>query len=331
MNETRQSAVIFALSGQLFAVDNSLVKEVLWLPALVAMEEQPAYIVGAFDLRGKLIRVVDLNLRLGRPRTALTSSQIVVITHAGEERIGLIGDELIDNGDIALIDGKASTVDGLVYRPLAMTQFDFDGRMGTLLDPQELVASDRFPFEHLIERHNPLDGLSEQQLALLNERQVNYRLVDTDEDTTATQAIVIAALSGEIFGFPVSMIRELAYLQTVFPLPGTPGFVRGNVNLRGEIVTVFDISGLLGVESLRLRDDSRLIVMVFEQQLIGLLVDELIDVTTIDESLIREVPVAVPDARRDLLRGEYRFQNRPLLIVDIEHIFASGQLIVEQE
>ena len=73
MSPTR-SLLIFDLDDARFGVDATLVRESIWLPELVPVEEAPPYIVGMFSLRDQLIPVTDLNLRFGQP--APTASAI---------------------------------------------------------------------------------------------------------------------------------------------------------------------------------------------------------------------------------------------------------------
>lgn len=331
MNGMQQSAVTFSIAEQLFAVDIDLVQEFLWLPSLTPLEEQPAYVRGAFDLRGELVKVIDLNLRFGHPTASLHGSQVVVVTRSAQGLIGIIADELVDFGIIHVIAGKATSVSGGQYRPLVLAQFEYEGRMGTLLSPDELVAGDTFPFEHLIDRADPFATFTERELQQLSRRQQEYKKVEQADSVEQTRSIAIAALSGELLGFPVDMIREFAYLHQLYPLPGTPPFVLGNINLRGEIVTVFDIAQLLGVSAARIQTASRLVVYEYQYQLIGFVVDDLLDITNISRESISDVPVAVPAARRALLAGECRFDNRPVAIVDAATIFTSGKLVVDQE
>lgn len=323
-------AVIFSFDKQLFAIENDLVEEFVWLPLLTPLEEQPAYVCGAFELRGSLVRVIDLNLRLGRPSQLLQSSQIVIVTRSSQGYIGVIADELVDLNDISMIEGSTTTIESDLFRSLVLSQFELNNKMGTLITPEELVVGDTFPFEYLIERRDRFEQLSSRDLEKLTNRQNNYRLIESPPVQGLTHNVVITSISGEYFGFEVELIKEFTYLGKFYPLPGTPSFIVGNANLRGEIVTVFDISSLLGVDSVRIREQTRIIVYSFEQQLIGFVVDDLLDITTVEDININQLPIGIPKERRLLLKGECKYDQQTLIIVDTHKIFTTGQLVVEQ-
>lgn len=331
MSGRELEVVIFSVDQQVYAVEIPRVQEFLWLPALASLEEQPAYILGSFELRGELVPVVDLNLRLGHPGQPLMPQQLIVVTRTPQGLIGLLADELLDSTRVTLLEGKASSVSGGPFRPLVNAQFKLGELYGTLLDPHELILGDRFPFEYLIERRDPLIGLSAADRDRLMQRQAEYREVEVDDSSQSGLDIAVVVISGEQFGIETKCIQEFAYLPAIFPLPGTPPFVVGNVNLRGEILTVFDISSLLSVDPVRIGDGSRLVIFSHDHQLLGIVVDELIDVAAVDPGSINEVPLAISEGRRALLKGECLYQQTSLVIVDIDKIFNTGQLLVDQE
>ena len=75
-----QSFLIFSLGEEHFAIDASIVREIIWLPEVTPIEEAPDYIVGVINLRGKIAPVADLNLRFGHPRKRyhITDNVIVI-------------------------------------------------------------------------------------------------------------------------------------------------------------------------------------------------------------------------------------------------------------
>ena len=75
-------------------------REVVWLPALTAIDEMPAYLAGAFNLRGDFIPVIDLGLRFGEPQAHRRTGDQVVILERGPLRVGLIVQGLDDVIDI---------------------------------------------------------------------------------------------------------------------------------------------------------------------------------------------------------------------------------------
>lgn len=331
MNSKQCEVVGFSVDGAIFGVELRYVEEFIWLPYLTSLEEQPPYVLGSFELRGEIVKVVDINLRLGHPGKKLTTSNAVIVTRTAQGLIGLLGDELIDTAIVQLSQGQVSSVDTSRFRPLVLAQFQLHEQRGALIDPQELVAGDTFPFEYLIERKPLFPSFDAQSTATLKRRQADYSRDIFEQKTEQSNNLAIVEINDELFGIDVNWIQEFTRLDKLFPLPNTPAFLLGHINLRGELVTVFDITGLLNIDPVRIQQDSRLVIFSLDNQLLAFLVDELIDVVDVARSSLNEAPIAIPEDRRKLLLGECVYENRSVIVMNVERIFSSGQLIVDQE
>jgi purine-binding chemotaxis protein CheW len=86
---------------------------------------------------------------------------------------------------------------------------------------------------------------------------------------------------GEVnYGVPVEQVREVRDMQTVTPVPGSPAFVEGVTNLRGQIITVMDLRKRLNLPK---KGDSseKIIIIDLGKQAIGVVVDAVTEVSTI--------------------------------------------------
>ena len=84
--------------------------------------------------------------------------------------------------------------------------------------------------------------------------------------------LVGVVLAGERYGIESQFVREVARLTRFTPVPGTPPFVVGVTNLRGEILALFDLRHLLGL-AVGLTDLSRIVVLGERRREFGLLAD----------------------------------------------------------
>jgi len=80
-------------------------------------------------------------------------------------------------------------------------------------------------------------------------------------------------LAGERYGIESRFVREVARLTRFTPVPGTPAFVMGVTNLRGEILALFDLRHLLGVVTEGVTDLGRIVVLGERRREFGLLAD----------------------------------------------------------
>jgi purine-binding chemotaxis protein CheW len=79
-------------------------------------------------------------------------------------------------------------------------------------------------------------------------------------------------LAGQRYGLETRFVREVARLTRFTPVPGTPAFVMGVTNLRGEILALFDLRHLLGVP-VGVTDLARIVVLGDRRREFGLLAD----------------------------------------------------------
>jgi purine-binding chemotaxis protein CheW len=86
---------------------------------------------------------------------------------------------------------------------------------------------------------------------------------------------------GEVnYGVPVDQVREVRDMQTVTPVPGSPAFVEGVTNLRGQIITVMDLRKRLGLPDKSIANE-KIIIIDLGKHAIGVVVDAVTEVSTI--------------------------------------------------
>src|SRR5690349_14814383 len=92
--------LIFTLRGSVYGVPASAVREILWLPELTPVEESPRYVAGVLNLRGRIVPVIDLNIRFGlAPRRCRLEDSVIILEGEGS-LAGLIVTAVRDVWDI---------------------------------------------------------------------------------------------------------------------------------------------------------------------------------------------------------------------------------------
>lgn len=342
-----------------YGVEAMAVREILALPALTPLDETPHDVVGMLNLRGSLIPVFDLDRRLGRAAEPYRLSDRLVVLEWEDRRVGMIvhdvhGVKLIDPGAIeeshaCRFTGIAKIEEGLVMllrldRLLALPEIDPAAdettRRGDGVVPDvarvEVSAGGR-------QRHEgePGDGPGETERALFQERaRVLARPVET-QDISDLRPLAVVRLSDEPFGIDLGAVREFSPLRQVTPVPCCPPHVVGQMNLRGDILTLVEIRGVLGLpaadggirRSLSAPPSREASVMVVQagQLTCGVLVDEVLDVVYLRPDEIIEVPVAVRALAHDFVTGTAPFCGRLLTLLDLSRLLARGDLVVNEE
>ena len=117
-------------------------------------------------------------------------------------------------------------------------------------------------------------------------------VIEEHEDDLRPRVLVVRVGDAE-YGIPVEQVREVARADRVTRVPGAPALVRGIVNVRGVVVTVLELSGLL--DAPRAVTSSSIVLLEHGSRLIGLAVDAVRDVRA-QEVVSGEDPVATDRA-----------------------------------
>lgn len=128
-------------------------------------------------------------------------------------------------------------------------------------------------------------------------------------------------ISGQLFGIPVLLVQDVLRRQTVTRVPLAPPEVAGALNLRGRIVTAIDVRKRLNLPPAK-EGESRDISVVVEHEgdLYSLIIDDVGDVLSLDESTFQDVPATLDPKWRDVAVAVHRLSDRLLIVMDVPHL-----------
>ena len=124
------------------------------------------------------------------------------------------------------------------------------------------------------------------------------------------------------FGIDVSRVQELMPPQHTRPVPLAPPAVRGLINLRGQIVTAFDLRHALGFLPQDITANSVDVIACIEGERVGLLVDQIGEVIELPPSRCEAPPETVSRSFHRMLESVCQLDDRLLLILDIDRVVA---------
>jgi purine-binding chemotaxis protein CheW len=139
--------------------------------------------------------------------------------------------------------------------------------------------------------------------------------------------VVTFALANERYAVETRHTREVIRFTDFTPVPGAPDFLVGLVNLRGEVLAVFDLRKFFGVAEQGVTDLSRVIVLGGERAEFGVLADAVHEVTALRIDEVAEPPGSVAGVAREYLRGVTR---EALLVLDGAVLLRDGRLFIDQ-
>jgi purine-binding chemotaxis protein CheW len=359
--------LIFKQNGLLCGVEVGCVREIFFLPELTPIAEAPQDIVGAIDLRGSILPVMDLNLRFGyvweeysvtdsaiviewqEIRVAIVVNEVTEVKHIPEDAITgqlsygrdkpdapdrfLAGFARCDADIIMLLD-----LDRLIrYSP---DKIDTEMRVSASgitpsetknlqleIDPKLLAADAKVLGKPQIFCPNA----TAEEKEIFRERADNLRLLGDRENSVAINlSLAVVVLNNEYFGINLGIVREFTDIRQVTPVPCTPDRIIGNMNLRGEILTLVDIRNVLNM-SADTKSLSKAIVVEIEDLVAGIVVEEILDIIHLNLTEIATIPAALNSANREYLRGTAFYEEKIIAVLNLQKLLTERGVFVDEE
>jgi len=153
------------------------------------------------------------------------------------------------------------------------------------------------------------------------------RSSDEDETSGETIGMVVLAVGDERYGVEVQDVQEIEPLDKITPIPGTPAFWTGVVNLRGSMYPVLDIERYLGLPLSEGVESPKVALVSRNGISVGLLVDEVPEIRPVKVSEIGP-PLAEGSSKAEVVRG---VTPDMLSILDLEALLSDPALVIEDD
>src|SRR5690554_6462950 len=156
---------------------------------------------------------------------------------------------------------------------------------------------------------------------------MNYALIDEElvQDNEKNQ-IVIFKLADEEYAVDITQSKQIIKPSKITPVPNTPNFVRGVINLRGQIIPVLDLRKRFDIDDVGERE--RIITVEVKDILIGLVVDTINEVLWYDVEKEMEPSPAVDGAiRQEYIKGIVKKGTRLIVLIDLEKLLFEDKTV----
>jgi purine-binding chemotaxis protein CheW len=138
------------------------------------------------------------------------------------------------------------------------------------------------------------------------------------------------ALDDEVYGSNILKIKEIIGIMDITPVPQSPPYVKGVLNLRGKIIPVMDLRLKFGFE--KRAYDERTCVIVVElanaagKLLIGIIVDSVSEVANIPEGDIEPTPDLGGRQNTEYIEGMAKMKGKVVILLDIAQVLSFGEI-----
>ncbi len=135
------------------------------------------------------------------------------------------------------------------------------------------------------------------------------------------RSLVAFRIDTEEFAVDIASVQEINRCVEVTRIPNSPPHVRGVMNLRGKIIPVVDLRGMLGFKAKVADKQSRIIVIEIGGVVAGFLVDSVSEVVHLAESSIEAPPPFAGPVQPDYVAGVGKIEERLLILLDLKKMF----------
>lgn len=167
-----------------------------------------------------------------------------------------------------------------------------------------------------------------------NTRQYNRMAA---QEVIPTRQFLTFRIGSELFGMDLEQTREILEYSGVTEVPLMPKFLRGVINLRGEVVPVIDLAVRLGRNPVQVQRRTCIIVVELhtdeQDYVLGLLADAVSEVVEIADSEIDDAPAFGSNIRAEFIKGIAKRDNQFVVLLDANNALSMRDLaqIVENQ
>ena len=132
-------------------------------------------------------------------------------------------------------------------------------------------------------------------------------------------------LEEETYGINVMQVQEVLRYSEIAPVPGAPDYVLGIINLRGNVVTVIDTRLRFGLPENEITDNTRIVIIESDKQVIGILVDSVAEVVYLKKSEIDSAPNVGTEESARFIQGVSNRDGELLILVDLDKMLTDEE------
>lgn len=143
------------------------------------------------------------------------------------------------------------------------------------------------------------------------------------EEAKIVQHIVFN-LGEEEFAVEISEVREIINAEAITPIPDSPEFISGIINIRGNIIAVIDLKARFFLYPKKEAESKHIIIT---ENSYGIMVNEVTEILRLSETAINEAPELVTKIHEEYIKGVITLENRLIILLDFTKVLSEEELV----
>ncbi len=358
-----QAYLTFELNDLQYGLDTAYVREIFQLPEVTPIADAPGDIIGILDFRDKILPIMHLAKRLGQNMPSCQLSDSVIVIEWQGIQVGMVVNRVHDVQTLS--SSMIEPVPTYEFRQSVHSTFasgvaKVDDHLILLLNPESLIRQtdevammaweanlddtdnngiEAYPEEQVFDAQQlPIltnffslycPNVTVEEQRIFHQRAVNLRHSLESSNIHKLMPLAVVRLEEEYFGLELQRVQEFINIRHVQPIPCCPPQIMGNINLRGEIMTLIDVRETLNLNQTT-GHASKAVVIEVEDIVAGITVDQVLDVVYLPPSEISAMPAALPQRYQTFFQGATQYHQKSLSILDLSKVLSQGGLVVDQ-
>lgn len=153
--------------------------------------------------------------------------------------------------------------------------------------------------------------------------------IGKDKQSNVLQ-LVSFHIGEEEFGIDILIVKEIIRMIDITRVPNTHSYVHGVINLRGKVVPIIDLRKRLDMPSKDISQDTRIIVIELESNMIGFIVDQVNEVININSLITEEPPQYSTSINSDFIKSIAKLEDRLLILLDLKKIIVQDSAKIKE-
>ena len=323
IEQKKNTHLYFQVDDNKYAVNSENVLEIMKLPALDYPQKLPNNIVGLLKYNNFVINVVDVRFYLNIDVKPYTTQNELLIVKTDELIFGIITDKVIGilPFDSALVDAipyaDSSTVVDSLYKINQETIFIINiYSIETLLkqhkDWKEVDIPSLFPQDEaskalMTKRTNAIVDKSNMRIAS-GELHVKNKYISFN-------------LNNDSYCIALDYVKEVLKDTSITNVPGTPDFIEGIMNLRGDYITVINLKNFLDLGSIVNYDKKPVIIVKYNELKLALLIDKINELFEFQDD-------GVDNSGDGYFSKEFIYNETLYTILNVERIAEDKRIVI---
>ncbi len=152
-------------------------------------------------------------------------------------------------------------------------------------------------------------------------------LFNEEDDEVLENKYLMCKLGNEVYGIDIQYVTDIIELQKITEVPDMPEYVKGVINLRGQVIPVVDLRLRFGMETREYDDRTVITVVNIENNSLGFIIDTATEVQDIPEKDIDPPPkFQGDDKKRKYISGLGKIGDDVIILLDVERLVGQEEL-----